>query len=652
MPATLPHTVKDRWKDRAMGAAPVLIMLAAVGVDYGWQPDGTTSPRGDNIEYIVQISPDQLQQIRSIGEITSTIDPAVQGRVSRIVVKVGTGTLPKISGRVAVMGASTSSSPSSSLDGRTAIASGDDQLVPIPEIKDSVASRPNALNGLASTTSEPQSAAMMKPDPQGPGFQMPESVQNTAQSALDQVRNRANEMANQVGAQTRSTLETQQNSLTQGLSDATNRATATLQNGIDSALSPNASRTGTTPSIDTAAGRDNRWADISTRSATAPTIPAGPSTEPIDPNARTAPWAANPGTTGLGTTGLGATGATGAQDPRSLTTPSTQSPSLSNPYASSPTAFGTTAANSTARDPSDPKWSGYGNSPNFGSLPGVENPQAATPQATTPQAATPPFNQDSQGNYYDGLGRLVDRNGRLLPANATVAANPTANPTADATARTDRYGNALDANGFPVDRYGRRVDEYNRPFNDPRTTIDPRTANDPRLAASNVDPRAPADRFGGANPYEAAPFATSPYPQSAYTPSGTMPPSQASTLAQQQLEHELAMTRNQLRSYQQRDATAAQAQTRLVNFEEEGRSASDLQTTSQRLRAEQERNAAQHTLQSKPRTISGQPFVVFVLLISLVGNAYLIFETNNLRRKFRNMINSVRSSKVTAQPAT
>ena len=54
---------------------------------------------------------------------------------------------------------------------------------------------------------------------------------------------------------------------------------------------------------------------------------------------------------------------------------------------------------------------------------------------------------------------------------------------------------------------------------------------------------------------------------------------------------------------------------------------------------------------TKPRTVAAQPFFNFVLLISLVGNAYLIFETSNLRRKFRNMIASVRATKISAQPA-
>jgi hypothetical protein len=49
------------------------------------------------------------------------------------------------------------------------------------------------------------------------------------------------------------------------------------------------------------------------------------------------------------------------------------------------------------------------------------------------------------------------------------------------------------------------------------------------------------------------------------------------------------------------------------------------------------------------RRMNAQPFFNFILLISLVGNAYLIYETGNLRRKFRNMISAIRTTKFTPQ---
>jgi len=68
------------------------------------------------------------------------------------------------------------------------------------------------------------------------------------------------------------------------------------------------------------------------------------------------------------------------------------------------------------------------------------------------------------------------------------------------------------------------------------------------------------------------------------------------------------------------------------------------------LTAEQERAAI--AAATKMKSFAAQPLFNFVLLISLVGNAYLIFETNNLRRKFRNMLSTFRSAKATAQPVS
>ncbi|QDV67788.1 hypothetical protein Poly24_14920 [Rosistilla carotiformis] len=76
-----------------MGGAPLLLALAAITVDYGWQPDDK-----GGIEYIIQIPPGQLEQS---GGFTSRIDPRVRGLVSRVVVRVGDGPLPQDFGDLA-----------------------------------------------------------------------------------------------------------------------------------------------------------------------------------------------------------------------------------------------------------------------------------------------------------------------------------------------------------------------------------------------------------------------------------------------------------------------------------------------------------------------------------------------------------------------
>ena len=365
-----------------MGAAPVLIMLAAVGVDYGWHPDGTTSPQGDNIEYIVQIAPEQLQQLKSIGEITSSIDPTVQGRVSRIVVKIGTGPLPQDAGRTSKPALSVQNS-----SGRTgnAFADAADNIdIPRPQITGAVApvqlaNDPRGLPGAS------RNESLLKPDPQG--FAMPESVSGAGQSALDQVRTGVNNAGTQLEAQAKSALESVPGATKQAASDILNRAVDSVRTGINNNLAPTA---GGQPSTftgapnnssfqfnpeTTAAGRDNQWSDVSGRSGATAGVP---STDPVDPNSlRNTAWANNAAAPATSDPRL-------ANDPRVASDPRT----YGAPAATS--AFGTTAAATSnvgpsnpataqPKTPNDPGWSGYGTSSTFGSAPaGVSLPTNQT----------------------------------------------------------------------------------------------------------------------------------------------------------------------------------------------------------------------------------------------------------------------------------
>ena len=71
-----------------MNGIAVLVALAAVGVDYGWQPaaDG-------QLENIIQIEPATLESLKSGKDITSDIHPDARG-VRRFRIHVGTGPLP------------------------------------------------------------------------------------------------------------------------------------------------------------------------------------------------------------------------------------------------------------------------------------------------------------------------------------------------------------------------------------------------------------------------------------------------------------------------------------------------------------------------------------------------------------------------------
>lgn len=132
-----------------MVSATVLAILAAAGLTYGWQPDPTARQNGgdpaDSLEYIVQISPDAVDEITKRGQATSLIDPSVRGRISRVVVRIGNGPLPRID---------------PAADDRVAMA--------IPQIG-------TGLNPpIAGVRSRPAGRSVMKPGFGDPGFGNPQ----------------------------------------------------------------------------------------------------------------------------------------------------------------------------------------------------------------------------------------------------------------------------------------------------------------------------------------------------------------------------------------------------------------------------------------------------------------------------------------------
>lgn len=141
-----------------MGVTHVL-MVALMGITYGWQSDDN----GD-VEYIVQVSPDELKQIDRLGEISSVIDPAVAGHVSRITIRVGSARLPRQTPPALVRAPR---HPKSATPTQT-VTTSDRSAIPIPEMQD----RDRAIPIRSSNVT-----AMMKPDPDNgsaaPGLQLP-----------------------------------------------------------------------------------------------------------------------------------------------------------------------------------------------------------------------------------------------------------------------------------------------------------------------------------------------------------------------------------------------------------------------------------------------------------------------------------------------
>ncbi len=644
-----------------MGAVPVLIMLAAVGVDYGWQPDGTTSPQGDNVQYIIQISPDQLDQVRSVGEITSTIDPSIQGRVSQIVVQVGSGPLPRDAGR-----ALSSNVPSAASPITQAVALADDAAqIPIPEIADApqaaLASRPSTdaeLRGRAGSES------LMKPDPQGSGFSLPEGLQTPVR---------------------------------------------------------------TNPAVSTdPAARDDSWADISGRAGTAhagaaagaapPTGVAPPSTDPVDPATRPQNSAASdinaimqsrqgPLGSATGPAASDAARSTAAQ-PLASATGSAGSGSLQMPTAAAVGSAGTRPT-----DPSDPTWSGYGTTPNFGTLPpglasgtaitrppnntqytatgaGVPAAETQRPSAAQPQHASGPtgqtavasdgYGRDAAGNLLDRLGRVVDSQGRPI----------------DPVTRQ-----LVDAAGNWIDEYGRLIDRLGRPLPAEPATPSTSTGN-ANLQAPVVPPQRPGvTDYAQQNGY--APGAATNYNQQPYAPpaqgqnfpapsptgqahpaaypstpsygQGNQPNSPPYNVAQGNTafpsnpghysptppnNYASAPAANEPRNDLRPTSSSDFPRSRRDYDEDDFLSPSDSRrpppSRTGSAASSLDRDLAAPTTSppaARSRSVEAQPFFWFLGLISMVGNAYLIYETAILRRKFRNMIASVRAAKLATQPA-
>ena len=588
-----------------MAAALLLVMFAAVGIDYGWQPDGTKSPQGDNIEYIIQIPPDQLDDVQRMGEITSTLDPTVANRVVKVIVRVGTEPLPRNAGNLAVGPTSPALSQSGQASPGAGAAVAGDQAdhspLPIPEFPTL-----DKLAGVSGKSDVSPSESSMKPDPQTGSFALPPST-----------------------------------------------------------LSP----VGTNPNVSTepvATERENHWADIRGQSglsapaaSTARVSPPSPTTTPVAP---TENWTLPPAVT---------TAAPSASSPASnWITPPAATVSNQPPVGSASSGdLATVAQPSGSRqptNPNDPTWSGYGTTPTFGTPPaGISptlSPTAAGRTASTTAAGypeqspiaansgTPGLTRDSLGNLLDRLGRPVDSLGRLIDP---------------------RSGNLIDASGNWIDQYGRRIDQFGRLLPAEASTLVAQgssTAAQPPAQINSSSPLnygltnnpagyeqlgqgqttpaqspfpysgpgynipgqgSPPGTFAGNGNYPAASGAAAdarPWPQSTWgqglpnfgTPDASNPTSAGSASGWQA----------------ERDGALAT-----------GPSAASGTSAGRKATSQSESDGG------RQRTVSAQPFFNFILLISLVGNAYLIFETGNLRRKFRSMIASVRANKISAQPA-
>ncbi|WP_442506884.1 hypothetical protein SH528x_005758 [Novipirellula sp. SH528] len=243
-----------------MGGVPVLLLFAAIGVTYGWQPDG-----GGGVEYIIQVPADQLDRLQESGEVTSVIDPQVQGHVSRIVIRVGNQRLPRetpsaisqLRHEVPVTNGGTNSAIVETQTRRdrnlNAFDASDQQPIPIPQMTANSQVQPipglhAAQNKLAGNPAgiTSQAESMMKPDASnpaaGPGFSfpssaIPKSLQEAAGNTAANVRDGLNDAARDLGSSTRGELDAAMTRATQKAEESAagmvDRAGNALRKGFD-----------------------------------------------------------------------------------------------------------------------------------------------------------------------------------------------------------------------------------------------------------------------------------------------------------------------------------------------------------------------------------------------------------------------------------
>ncbi|MCM2371403.1 mu-protocadherin [Aporhodopirellula aestuarii] len=442
-----------------MSGAVMLLMAATIGITYGWTPDG-----GDGVKYIIQIPPDKVEQVVRSGEISSRIPAEVRSHVSEIVVRIGHGSVPRITPSNL-----SSTAPAPSRDPNI-LAAADRTPVPIPAMGDPSELRP--IRGY-----ESPSTAMMKPAPQSDGWNLPggfgmtpaansnsagpstnfgQVARETANNMVDQAQNAIDASRQQVGQNF--------NATTERISEAANSQLQSTANNLRDSASQLFSGNARTTSSES----DDPRARLSQNSSSANQPANRPSTDPYARN--TEPRAGYPGTGYPNTTG----GNDAATTPRSRagmpsTTTASTSSSNNSPYASTAQSTGGqtgTAAdtwydlrNGSRRRPStdpvdannEPVSGGGIAGSNFGRLPaGLQNDTSTRTGGSTNNTSS---TQYAGTNYGDSSSRSgtsstgVDYDPNLSPAQA---------------ARLPINGYSFDAENYPVDRQGYRLDSYGR----------------------------------------------------------------------------------------------------------------------------------------------------------------------------------------------
>lgn len=610
-----------------MGAIPVLLKLVAVmGITYGWQPD-----QNGGVEYIVQVSPDELAHIERAGDLKTEIDPAVRGHVSRIIVRVGNKKLPRQTPSNLIAQSSRTKAQSS-----VRLATSDYMSVDVPEIARTSNSSDNRI-------------VVAKPQNEGPGFSLPPSLSDAAssatQAARDQIdragRNLLQRGSDQLGSTVSNALR---NAPLNNIQQGSNRKGADLL-PLPGTRTPNPKLappfTGSDPNGEFARRRSG-----------------GPSTEPINTRDRT--WNEFAGTRSGG--------------------PSTE-PSGASQLGGT-TAQQRAQVNQTAGQ-SSRRGTGLGPSDTFGKMPGglsLPNNNAQTNNAA-------PSLQSPRGSILSQREQtLLDQKNQL--ASDTRNQNPAARAelsarqkgaSAQPTGPDPRLTAAeVAAGGWTIDSSGRALDRYGQllPPAAPQTQTPPNASfarlNAPGQSQANHSHNAKAST-PQQSPFAATQFTQNQQPQNPFKQGqltgteqhqmgptnqfpyqGNQAQSQFSQTANPQNQFNAQLNQpqpmqtqghggqsahihrmNQPQGYPQNNQPTAQTSIYRTDLSQNRRPPIDQDTPSLSNRAS---SSLAPPSRSEPKQVAAQPLFNGLLLLSFVANIYLMFWLKNLRLQFRDLV--------------
>ena len=350
-----------------MGAAPLLLAMAMITADAGWETDGK-----GGYQYVIQVPAEQWDAVRREGSITSQIPENLRGRISAVKIRIGDGPIPR----------------------HEIVASSKipTDFPPLPDTQPTV----RAQNGTS-----------------GSAFQIPPPLAEAGQEVVDSFREQAtngmNDAARRAG---------------QSFSDATNNFVDSATNQIRDAMGANGSTSSGPQAGGSMAGgpstapqpRSNATFGLGTSGRSAP-----PSTNPgPNPSSEFSPIVGSSPTSGTATTN-----SAGAPIPSGRSTPfnppagySPTSPTGASASAGAPAPTGAFSATGTSAPAGTTAGSG---SSGTGGTTGANN----NPWGTQPTAQSNPYgSRSTTGQSQPATPSSPTYTDPTYPRTGTLAADP------------------------------------------------------------------------------------------------------------------------------------------------------------------------------------------------------------------------------------